>query len=87
LAKFAAPACSRRNRVARPICARALLHFHEVDAGLFADLPGDLDWRRFRAKTQSERKALLGELLAYLAGRAAERSLEALEHFRRSTPM
>jgi hypothetical protein len=46
--------------------SRAVLHFHEDPAGLFADLRDDTDWRRFRVETQSEHRALHRALLAFL---------------------
>lgn len=37
----------------------AFLHFHEDEAGLFADLKVGGDYRRFRVLTAAERKAFL----------------------------
>jgi hypothetical protein len=39
--------------------SRAVLHFHEDPAGLFADLRGAADWERFPVNTAAERAALL----------------------------
>jgi len=46
--------------------SRAILHFHEDPAGLFADLRTSGDWRRFVVNTAAERSALLQTLAGYL---------------------
>jgi len=39
--------------------SRALLHFHEDPAGLFADLKQGGEWQRFRVNSAAERERLL----------------------------
>jgi hypothetical protein len=39
--------------------SRAVLHFHEDPAGLFADFRSAADWERFAVNTKAERDALL----------------------------
>jgi hypothetical protein len=39
--------------------SKALLHFHEDAAGLFADLRTGSDWERFAVSTAAERRRLL----------------------------
>lgn len=46
--------------------SKAFLHFHEDDAGLFADLrPGDF-WQRLRVSTEAEQAALMRMIEAEL---------------------
>ncbi len=47
--------------------SKAILHFHEDPAGLFADLRTTGDWRRFAVNTTSERAALLQATAGFLA--------------------
>jgi hypothetical protein len=42
--------------------SRAVLHFHEDPAGLFADLRGAGEWERFPVNTAAEQGALLRAL-------------------------
>jgi hypothetical protein len=46
--------------------SRAILHFHEDAAGLFADLRTTGDWRRFAVNSAAERAALLQSLATFL---------------------
>ena len=46
--------------------SRAILHFHEDPAGLFADLRTTGDWRRFGVNSVAERSALLQAVVAHL---------------------
>jgi hypothetical protein len=39
--------------------SRAFLHFHEDEAGLYADVRLDADFDRFRVTTKAERKRLV----------------------------
>ena len=61
--------------------SKAFLHFHEDDAGLFADLKEDLvSFSRHRVTTQSERKVFLARVNQCLsalarASRNAQRKL------------
>jgi hypothetical protein len=48
--------------------ARAFLHFHEDEAGDFADVKSGDDWERLRVTTQRERAALLRRVRELLAG-------------------
>jgi hypothetical protein len=47
--------------------AKAILHFHEDAAGLFADLRMTGDWRRFAVNTATERAALLQAISGFLS--------------------
>jgi hypothetical protein len=42
--------------------SKALLHFHEDDAGLFADLRADADWERLPVNTAAERRRVLARV-------------------------
>ena len=46
--------------------SRAVLHFHEDPAGLFADFRSTDDWQRFAVNTASERAALLRAAAAFV---------------------
>jgi hypothetical protein len=41
---------------------KAWLHFHEDEAGLFADLRAGADWQRFRVSDTGEQAALLAAI-------------------------
>jgi hypothetical protein len=45
--------------------SKAVLHFHEDPAGLFADFRTTGDWQRFAVNTAAERAALLRAVAAY----------------------
>lgn len=47
--------------------SRAVLHFHEDPAGLFADLREGGDWQRFAVNTAAERAALSRTVASFLA--------------------
>jgi hypothetical protein len=47
--------------------SRAVLHFHEDPAGLFADLRCAADWERFPVNTAAERKALLKAVTKFVS--------------------
>ena len=47
--------------------SKAILHFHEDPAGLFADLRTTGDWRRFAVNTAAERAALLQATAGFLS--------------------
>jgi len=47
--------------------SRAVLHFHEDPAGLFADLRIADDWDRFPVNTAAERSMLLKAVTAFVA--------------------
>jgi hypothetical protein len=47
--------------------SKAVLHFHEDPAGLFADFRTTGDWRRFAVNTAGERTALLKAVDAFMA--------------------
>jgi hypothetical protein len=47
--------------------SRAILHFHEDPAGLFADLRTTGDWQRLAMNTAGERAALLQAIDAWIA--------------------
>jgi len=46
--------------------SRAVLHFHEDPAGLFADLRTQADWDRYPVNTKAEQSALLADVAAFL---------------------
>jgi hypothetical protein len=46
--------------------SKAILHFHEDPAGLFADLRTRGDWKRFGVNNAAERAALLQVVAAFL---------------------
>jgi hypothetical protein len=46
--------------------SRAVLHFHEDPAGLFADFRATADWQRFAVNTSAERTALLRTVATFL---------------------
>jgi hypothetical protein len=46
--------------------SKAVLHFHEDPAGLFADFRATGDWERFAVNTKAERDALLREVTAFI---------------------
>jgi hypothetical protein len=46
--------------------SRAILHFHEDPAGLFADLRTSGEWKRFGVNNAAERAALLQTLAGFL---------------------
>ena len=47
--------------------SRAVLHFHEDPAGLFADFRESGDWQRFAVNTGEERAALARTVASFLA--------------------
>jgi hypothetical protein len=47
--------------------SKAVLHFHEDPAGLFADLRAKDDWQRFAVNTTDERTAFLRVVAAFLS--------------------
>lgn len=49
--------------------SKALLHFHEDPAGIFADLKRDGDWARFAVNTAADEKRLLASLADGLDGK------------------
>jgi len=49
--------------------SKAVLHFHEGPAGLFADFRAKGDWQRFAVNTTDERTAFLRVVAAFLAPR------------------
>jgi hypothetical protein len=49
--------------------SKAILHFHENPAGLFADFRAKGDWQRFAVNTKDEREALVRAVVAFLAAR------------------
>jgi hypothetical protein len=55
-------ALKERSRGVFYLRSRALLHFHEDPAGLFADLREEADWRRFPVDSRAGREALLARL-------------------------
>ena len=46
--------------------SKAVLHFHEDPAGLFADFRAKGDWQRFAVNTADERTAFLRVVAAFL---------------------
>ena len=46
--------------------SKAVLHFHEDPAGLFADFRAKGDWQRFAVNTTDERTAFLRVVAAFL---------------------
>ena len=46
--------------------SKAVLHFHEDPAGLFADFRATGDWERFAVNTKAERDALLRDVAAFI---------------------
>jgi hypothetical protein len=46
--------------------SKAVLHFHEDPAGLFADFRAKGDWQRFTVNTTDERTAFLRVVAAFL---------------------
>ena len=49
--------------------SKAILHFHEDPAGLFADFRTARDWQRFAVNTADERTAFLQVVGAFLTAR------------------
>jgi hypothetical protein len=49
--------------------SKAVLHFHEDPAGLFADFRAKADWQRFAVNTTDERAAFLRVVAAFLVPR------------------
>jgi hypothetical protein len=49
--------------------SKAVLHFHEDPAGLFADFRAKDNWQRFAVNTTDERAAFLRVVAAFLAPR------------------
>jgi hypothetical protein len=49
--------------------SKAILHFHEDPAGLFADFRAARDWQRFAVNTADERTAFLQVVGAFLTAR------------------
>ena len=49
--------------------SRAVLHFHEDPAGLFADFRAAGDWQRFAVNTAPERAALVRTVASFLAAK------------------
>ena len=49
--------------------SRAILHFHEDPAGLFADFRAAGDWQRFAVNTADERTAFLQVVGAFLTAK------------------
>ena len=49
--------------------SKAMLHFHEDPAGLFADFRAARDWQRFAVNTTDERTAFLQVVGAFLTAR------------------
>jgi hypothetical protein len=49
--------------------SRAVLHFHEDPAGLFADFRAAGAWRRFAVNTPAERAALARTVSSFLAAK------------------
>ncbi|WP_395714965.1 hypothetical protein [Reyranella sp.] len=49
--------------------SRAVLHFHEDPAGLFADLRESGDWQRFAVNTAPEQAALVLTIARFVAAR------------------
>jgi hypothetical protein len=47
--------------------SRAVLHFHEDPAGLFADLRCHADWERYRVSTKAEQAELLASIAEFLS--------------------
>jgi len=68
-------ALNEKSRGTFYLGSRAVLHFHEDPAGLFADVRTSGDWERFPVNTRQEQKMLqqhLGQWLTALpAGSAA----------------
>jgi len=59
-------ALKEKSRGAFYFRSKAILHFHEDPAGLFADFRTTGDWRRLAVNSASERSALLQSVAAYL---------------------
>jgi hypothetical protein len=47
--------------------SKAVLHFHEDPAGLFADFRTTGDWQRFGVDAKAEREALLRAVAAFVS--------------------
>jgi hypothetical protein len=45
--------------------SKAILHFHEDPAGLFADFRSTADWQRFAVNSKAERDTLLRNVVAH----------------------
>ena len=62
------PALNEKARGTFYLKSRAVLHFHEDPAGLFAYLRGAGEWERFPVNTAVEQGAVLRALERLLAG-------------------
>jgi hypothetical protein len=70
----ARPRVREKSRGVFYLGSKALLHFHEDPAGLFADLKVLGDWKRFDVTDGRERDEMLAELDAVLSDQALRRS-------------
>jgi hypothetical protein len=60
------PGLKEKSRGVFYFRSRAILHFHEDAAGLFADLRTQADWDRYPVNTTAEQLALLADIAAFL---------------------
>ena len=60
-----------RSRGVFYLRSKPVLHFHEDQTGIHADLRIDGDFVRFRAETKAERRALLAQARQILGGTPA----------------
>ena len=65
----ALPGLKEKSRGVFYFKSKAVLHFHEDPAGLFADFRAKDDWQRFAVNTTDERAAFLRVVAAFLVPR------------------
>jgi hypothetical protein len=68
------PELRERKRGAFYRGSSGFLHFHEDQAGIFADLKINNQFERFRVTTPAERRSLIGRIRALLSSSGNARS-------------